>query len=117
MVVIRLARGGAKKQPFYHVVAADKRESRDGKYLERLGYYNPVARGQSTRIALNQERIDHWVKLGAQPSDRVKSIMKSFTKGDIAAKPVRQHGESPAPKATTEISAEASTDTAEKDTE
>lgn len=99
MVVIRLARGGAKKNPFYHVVATDKRNSRDGKYLERLGYFNPVARSQATRIELNQERIDHWVSKGAQISDRVQRLIKDFAKGNTAAKPLREHSPAPAPKA------------------
>ncbi len=116
MVVIRLARGGAKKQPFYHVVAADKRRARDSKYLEKLGYYNPVARGQAVRIELNQERIDHWVKLGAQPSDRVKRLIKDFAKGDTAAKPAREHKAAPAPKVeekAEEVKAEADAPAAE----
>ena len=116
MVVIRLARGGAKKSPFYHVVATDKRNARDGKYLERLGYFNPVARSQATRIELNQERIDHWVSKGAQLSDRVQRLIKDFAKGNTAAKPVREH--SPAPKkaeAPAEESAEAPAEEAAAD--
>ena len=78
MVVIRLARGGAKKQPFYHVVVADKRNARDGKYIENVGYFNPVARGQAVRLKLNKEAIETWIGKGAQPSDRVKSLVKEF---------------------------------------
>ncbi len=81
MVVIRLARKGAKKNPFYHIVAADSRYSRDGRYIEQLGYFNPTARGNETRLEINQERIDHWVKLGAQPTDRINSLMKEHKKG------------------------------------
>ena len=76
MVVIRLARGGSKKSPFYHVVVADKRARRDGRYIERLGYFNPVARGAAKRLELTEERVEHWLSKGAQPSDRVKSILK-----------------------------------------
>ena len=83
MVVIRLSRSGAKKNPFYHIVAADSRFSRDGRYIEQLGYFNPTARGQETRLELNQERIDHWQKEGAQPSQRIKTLLKEFAAGKI----------------------------------
>lgn len=76
MVVIRLARGGAKKRPFYDIVIADSREARDGRYIERVGYYNPVAKGQEIRLFLVEERIDHWKSVGAQASDRVQSLIK-----------------------------------------
>jgi small subunit ribosomal protein S16 len=78
MVTIRLSRGGAKKQPFYHIVATDSRAKRDGRYIERLGFYNPVARGAATELELNIERIEHWVSHGAQMSDRVRKIVKSY---------------------------------------
>ena len=58
MVTIRLSRGGAKKQPFYHVVATDSRARRDGRYIERLGYYNPVARGEATEVQIDLDRVD-----------------------------------------------------------
>lgn len=82
MVVIRLARGGAKKSPFYRVVAADKRFSRDGRFLEKLGYFNPSARDVEKRLELNKPRLDYWVDQGAQMSDRVKSLVKEFAKTD-----------------------------------
>ena len=88
MVVIRLARTGAKKKPFYHVVATDKRNARDGRYIEQLGFYNPVARGNELRINLNNARIEHWISQGAQPSERVQKIMKLSAKGDVNAKPI-----------------------------
>ena len=88
MVVIRLALTGAKKKPFYHVVAADKRAPRDGRYIEQLGYFNPVARGQEIRIHIDRERINYWSEHGAQISDRVKHLIKLFDLGDVAAKPV-----------------------------
>ena len=96
MVVIRLARGGAKKAPFYHLVAADKRASRDGRYIEQLGYFNPVARGQAVRLDIKQDRVDHWLSQGAQPSDRVASLLKQFAKGMTAAIP---HAPQPKKKA------------------
>lgn len=76
MVVIRLARGGSKKNPFYHVVVADKRARRDGRCIERVGYFNPMARGMAKRLELEAARIEHWLKTGAQPSERVKSLLK-----------------------------------------
>ncbi len=76
MVVIRLSRTGAKKAPFYHIVAADRRNPRDGSFLERIGYYNPGARGQAVFLELSTERLNHWVKQGAQPSDRVNHLVK-----------------------------------------
>jgi len=78
MVVIRLARGGARKNPFYRIVAADKRFSRDGRFLEKLGYFNPMAKGQEKRLELNKDRLDYWLDNGAQMSDRVTSLLKEF---------------------------------------
>lgn len=78
MVVIRLARGGAKKRPFYDIVVADSREARDGRYIERVGYFNPIAKGGETRLFLVKERIEHWTSVGAKPSDRVHSLMKQY---------------------------------------
>lgn len=76
MVVIRLSRGGAKKRPFYHVVVADKQRSRNGRFIEQVGYFNPIAAGKDVRLTLNLERIQDWVSKGAQPSDRVKHLIK-----------------------------------------
>lgn len=83
MVVIRLARTGAKKKPFYHIVAADKRSARDSRYIERLGYYNPSARGANIMLKLEMERIDHWLGQGAQPSDRVNKLIQDFKKAGV----------------------------------
>ncbi|MDB4224757.1 30S ribosomal protein S16 [Granulosicoccus sp.] len=85
MVTIRLSRGGAKKQPFYHVVATDSRARRDGRYIERLGYYNPVARGDATETQLDMDRVDYWIGVGAQMSDRVTKIVKGYRKENAAA--------------------------------
>lgn len=85
MVVIRLSRTGAKKRPFYHVVVADKRSPRDGRYIERVGYFNPIATGQEKRLELNMERINHWISVGAQASERVGKLVKDFEQGDSAA--------------------------------
>jgi len=84
MVTIRLSRGGAKKAPFYHVVATDSRNRRDGRYLERLGFYNPVAQGDAVETKIDLERVDYWVGHGAQCSDRVKQILKSYRKAQAA---------------------------------
>lgn len=76
MVVIRLSRSGAKKRPFYHIVVADKARSRDGRFIEQLGYYNPIAAGKDIRLTLNSERLKYWISNGAQASDRVKHLVK-----------------------------------------
>lgn len=75
MVKIRLARGGAKKQPFYHIVVTDSRNRRDGRNIERLGFFNPVARGNDERLRVDRERVDHWVAQGAQLSERVSHLL------------------------------------------
>lgn len=85
MVTIRLARGGAKKRPFYHIIVTDSRNSRDGRFIERLGFYNPVSRGQEVRLRLDQERVQHWVSQGAQVSERVKRLIKDAAKAEAAA--------------------------------
>ena len=76
MVVIRLARGGAKKRPFFNIVAADSRNRRDGRFLERLGFYNPVAAGKSETLRLALDRIEHWTRQGAQVSPTVARLVK-----------------------------------------
>ncbi len=76
MVSIRLARGGSKKRPFYHLAVTDSRNSRDGRFIERVGFFNPIARGQEERFRLDKERFDYWVGQGAQCSDRVAKLVK-----------------------------------------
>ena len=76
MVKIRLSRGGSKKRPFYHIVATDSRSSRDGKYIERLGFYNPSANKNEEDIRIDLERFSYWKSVGAQVSDRVKKLAK-----------------------------------------
>jgi small subunit ribosomal protein S16 len=78
MVVIRLARGGAKKRPFYHVVVADKRSPRDGRYIESIGYFNPIAAGGEVRLHLELTKVEAWVAKGAQLSDRVTQLVRDF---------------------------------------
>ncbi len=76
MVTIRMARGGSKKRPFYQIVVTDSRNRRDGRFIERVGFFNPVARGNEERVRIDRERVDYWVSQGAQPSDRVASLLK-----------------------------------------
>ena len=76
MVTIRLARGGAKKRPFYHVVVADSRNARDGRFIERIGFFNPIAAGQEQVLKIDQERLTYWLSQGAQTSERVAALVK-----------------------------------------
>ncbi len=80
MVTIRLSLGGAKKRPFYQIVVADSRNARDGRYIERVGYYNPRAQGGETGLELKQDRIEYWIANGAQTSDRVAKLLKDAAK-------------------------------------
>lgn len=80
MVVIRLARGGSKKRPFYHITVADQRNARDGRFIERVGFFNPIARGQEERLRVDLERVAHWTSKGAQASDRVATLLKEAAK-------------------------------------
>jgi small subunit ribosomal protein S16 len=81
MVTIRLARSGAKKRPFYHIVVTDSRSRRDGAYIEQIGYYNPIASGKEVELQIQLERVDYWVNQGAKVSDRVSDLLKQFKKG------------------------------------
>ncbi len=76
MVTIRLQRGGAKKRPFYQVVVADSRRSRNGKFIENVGFFNPTAQGQAEKLRLDLERVEHWVGQGASLSERVSRLVK-----------------------------------------
>ena len=76
MVKIRLTRGGAKKRPFYHIVVTDQRSKRDGRSIERVGFYNPVAAGNEKRVVLDAERVKHWLAHGAQLTDKVRMLVK-----------------------------------------
>ncbi|HSM99939.1 MAG TPA: 30S ribosomal protein S16 [Rudaea sp.] len=85
MVKIRLSRGGAKGRPFYHIVVADERKARDGRNIERVGFYNPVAAGKDVRLQLDAEKVNAWVAKGAQLSDKVRWLMKEAGKQAKAA--------------------------------
>ncbi|MDR1424485.1 MAG: 30S ribosomal protein S16 [Azoarcus sp.] len=81
MVVIRLARGGAKKRPFYNIVATDSRNRRDGRFIERVGFYNPVATGGAQSLSINGERLAYWEQNGARLSPTVARLVKQNAKG------------------------------------
>jgi len=85
MVKIRLSRGGAKKQPYYQIVVTDSRNARDGRNIERLGFFNPVARGQEERLRLDTERVDYWLGQGAQISERVRDLANEARRAQAAA--------------------------------
>ena len=80
MVTIRLSRGGAKKRPFYQIVVTDSRSPRDGRFIERVGFFNPIAQGNSERLRVDLERVNHWVAQGASLSDRVATLVKEAQK-------------------------------------
>ncbi|MCG9695954.1 30S ribosomal protein S16 [Shewanella sp. Isolate11] len=80
MVTIRLARGGAKKRPFYNIVVADSRNARDGRFIERVGFFNPLARGQEEALRLDLDRVEHWVSNGAATTERVAKLIKDARK-------------------------------------
>ncbi len=80
MVTIRLARGGSKKRPFFHITVADHHRARDGRFIERVGFFNPIAKGGEEKTRIDLERIDYWVRQGAQLSDRVAKIVKDYRK-------------------------------------
>lgn len=86
MVSIRLARAGAKKRPFYHIVVTDSRNARDGRYIERIGFFNPVAVGGEVPLKVDRARVDYWISQGAQPSERVAQLIKRAAK-EAAAEP------------------------------
>ena len=85
MVVIRLARGGTNKRPFYHVVVTDRRTSLKGRYLERVGFFNPIATGGETRLRIDLPRVDHWLGQGAQATERVADLLKQYRAQPAAA--------------------------------
>ena len=85
MVVIRLSRGGSKHRPFFNIVVADKRTRRDGRFIERIGFFNPTAQGQAEKLRLDADRFAHWVSQGAQPSERVASLAAQAKKAAATA--------------------------------
>ncbi len=85
MVTIRLSRGGSKKRPFYSIVVADQRRALRGRFIERIGFYNPIASGQAEKLQINAERIEHWLERGARPSERVVQLYKQAKQAAPAA--------------------------------
>ena len=85
MVTIRFARGGSKKRPFYSIVVSDQRRQPRGRFIERVGFYNPMATGQEERLRLDSARVDYWLRQGAQPSDRVAGVLKQARREAAAA--------------------------------
>ena len=85
MVTIRLSRAGASKRPFYHIVVTDRRNRRDGRYIERLGFFNPIASGAEQELKIDLDRADYWLSHGAQTSDRVANLIKQHRQGLTAA--------------------------------
>ena len=85
MVSIRLSRAGAKKRPFYHLVVTDSRNRRDGRYIERIGFFNPVGQVHEENLRIDIERADFWIAKGAQPSDRVSSLLKQHRKAALSS--------------------------------
>ena len=85
MVTIRLARGGAKKRPFYRVVVADSRNPRDGRFIEQIGFFNPIAQSSEQPMKLDLARVDYWLGVGAQPSERVAALLKQCRKATAVA--------------------------------
>ena len=83
MVRIRLARHGSKKNPFYHITVADQRRSRDGRFIERVGYFNPVAKGNAQEYRIEMDRVDYWLSKGAQPTDMVKKLVSRARKESV----------------------------------
>ena len=83
MVRIRLARHGSKKRPFYHITVADQRRSRDGRFIERVGYFNPVAKGNAQEYLIEMDRVDYWLSKGAQPTDMVKKLVSRARKETV----------------------------------
>jgi len=87
MVTIRLARHGSKKNPFYQITVAERSAGRNGRFVERLGFFNPVARGGEEKLRMNVERTDYWISQGAKPSERVKHLLEQARRNAAAAAP------------------------------
>ena len=122
MVVIRLARSGGRKRPFYHIHVADQRRSRDGRFIERLGFYDPLPRVPKAadaqqhipeRVRIDLDRLDYWVRQGAQMSDRVKKVVRDYKKAP-EDKPPRATLETTADTTPEEMGAETTEDTSEE---
>ena len=100
MVTIRLSRGGSKKRPFYSILVADQRRSLRGRFVERVGFYNPIASGKEEKLRIDTARIDHWISQGAQPSERVSQLYKQAKKAAAAPTPASTPAATPTPAST-----------------
>jgi len=80
MVTIRLARGGSKKRPFYQLTVSDSRRARDGRFIERVGFFNPIARGNEERLRVDLDRVTYWLSQGAQTSERVAQLVQEASR-------------------------------------
>lgn len=105
MVVIRLSRGGSKKTPFFNLVVADSRNRRDGRFIERVGFYNPSASGQAEALRVDQERVNYWTGVGAQLSDTVKRLVKLHAAGPEGMAKAKAKDEAKAEAAKAKIAA------------
>jgi small subunit ribosomal protein S16 len=114
MVVIRLRRLGANKRPFYHVIVADQRFAASGRFIEQLGFFNPIASGKEVRLRLDVEKINAWIAKGAQPSDRVKRLIKENEMGVEAVMKAKQEKHEKAVAAKKAAKAEAEKKAAEE---
>lgn len=85
MVIIRLSRGGTVKRPFYHIVVTDRRKKRDGRCIERIGFFNPIATGGEVRFRVDLGRVEYWMGQGAQQSERVSDLLKQNREAAAAA--------------------------------
>jgi len=101
MVTIRLARHGSKKNPFYHITVADRTTSRDGRFVERVGFYNPLAKGNEEELRVDLSRVDYWLSVGAQPSEVVKKLVARARANAPAAAPAPAPAPAPAEAAAT----------------
>ena len=108
MVTIRLARHGSKKSPFYHITVADRAAKRDGRFVERVGFYNPLAKGNAEKLRIDLERVDYWMSVGARPSDTVKKLVQDARKLAPEAAPAANEAAPAATEAATEAKAAAS---------
>jgi len=85
MVTMRLARHGSKKNPFYHITVAERTSRRDGRFIERVGFYNPVAQGQAESLRVDLDRVDYWLGVGARPSERVSALITQARRNAAAS--------------------------------
>ena len=116
MVTIRLSRSGAKKKPFFHITVTDSRKPRDGRFIERVGYYNPIAKGKETRLKVDHERLDYWMSVGASISDRVALLIKQSKFSSEEEEKYLKHKEEKRIKSLAKRKAKASEETSTEET-